>query len=262
MVKIIRKDLNKLIGNSTKESSIEQKFLVDLCFSIQEGDYCDRKISKTYKPSSLNCIRNMYYQMIGEPIEKSKESPELIGICESGIDRHERLQKAINHLCKTYHKKDKYIWISVRDYIKEHKLDQIEIVKERGFETKCRHKGLNLSFMCDGILKINGIYYVLEIKTETLFKFQNRKEIDKDHLNQAGCYALAFEIDRVLFLYENRDNCSKKLFRHRVLHSDKEKVKNKILKCDGHVKEVSVPPKEKYKGCQYCRYRKNCGKDR
>ena len=56
---------------------------------------CIRKSSNCYKPSSMNCIRNMYFQRIGAQKDNSKASAERSRIGESGTAAHEYIQKHI-----------------------------------------------------------------------------------------------------------------------------------------------------------------------
>ena len=256
MSRISGKNLNKLIKMARGGNTIEEKFLMNLINFIQERK--PREVSMTYKPSSLHCMRNMYYQMIGKIQDKNCQSAELIGIGESGSARHEHIQKYISDMCTT---KENYEWVDVADYIKEHKLDYLEVVSKNGFETKCRHTVLNLSFMCDGILKIDGEYILFEYKTESCFKFGNRKGVAEEHENQAACYSLAFDIPKVLFIYENRDMCGKKAFMYKVTASKKQEILDKILECDNYIEAGKVPPKEPHKGCKYCKYKSSCEVD-
>ena len=119
-----------------------------------------------------------------------------------------------------------------------------------------------MSFKCDGILKIDGKHYIFEYKTESMFKFNKRTEIAEEHKNQAQCYSLAFNIDKVLFVYENRDFCNKKAFLYRVNGLDIQSIRNKILKCEEFRTLKRIPPKEIHKGCQYCNYKRTCATDR
>ena len=92
------KSVCRLIQSIKEEIPIEKQFVEDLKRSIELNDKKEsRKPSQTYKPSSMNCLRNMYYQRIGiEP--ESESNAVLIGICESGTDRHERVQEAISRM--------------------------------------------------------------------------------------------------------------------------------------------------------------------
>lgn len=256
MGKLTKKSLTNLIKSASRGSGIEAQFLNDLIRHIERVG--NKEVSKTYKPSSMNCIRNMYYQVMGHSTEESDSNYELIGIGESGTDRHERIQSIIVELCKN---SNRYEWIDVESYIKENNLINTQVVKKEKYETKCLYKPLNISFKCDGIIKIENIYHILEFKTESFFKFQNRAEVADEHTNQASCYSLAFDIENVLFIYENRDCCSKKAYIYKVSSAKKNEIKNKILKCEEHKKKNIVPEKEINKSCQYCNYKVRCKKD-
>lgn len=258
MAKTSLKNINKLIRDSVKNSSTEAKFLMDLENFIQTSEEVREK-SRTYKPSSMQCIRNMYYQLMGKEQDDTIRKSNLIGINECGTDRHERLQKHIIKFCEN---NKEYEWVDIEEYIKEKGLKRLEVTGKYGAEVKIFHKLYNLSFMCDGILKINGKYYLLEIKTETSFKFTKRKEVDGAHINQASCYSLAFGINNVLFVYECRDNCAKKSFMKLITPKMRQDVVDKISECDNYINILKTPPKEEdEKVCQYCTYTKQCRHD-
>ena len=70
MARSALKNIAKLIDIANNELSIEDQFLVDLKTSIEKSNNEPHKPSQTIKPSSFNCIRNAYYQLIGaEPEE-------------------------------------------------------------------------------------------------------------------------------------------------------------------------------------------------
>lgn len=256
--------LNVLNLASVEELPIEKQFLNDLRASIELQDQKNsRKPSQTYKPSSMHCIRNMYYQVTGAEGKVETSSCELIGICESGTDRHERLQEAVLNM------KNNNIdceYVNVADYVREHELDYLEIVKEPDFEngdyeTKLYHKELNISFLCDGIIKYKGVYYILEFKTETSNKFWDRQVVNPDHRLQGIAYSESLKINKVLFVYECRDNCSKKAFLFRVTDEMRKALVDKIKECDGYVERHITPPKPtdlSKSACAYCGYSELC----
>ena len=246
--------------NAQKESySVEKLFLQDLLNTV-EKEQSKRQPSRSYKPSSLICLRQMYYQIIGAEQEQERGNARLIGMGESGTDRHDRLQKAIMKLAKC---NEDYEWIDVEQYVIENNIPHLKIVSKNGNETKCFHEVLNMSFMCDGILKIKGVYYILEIKTESSFKFKGREAIAEDHRTQASCYSTAFKIDNVIFLYENRDSLEWLTFLlHVTEHMKQTLVVDKINQCDNYVSKLTPPPRaDSKKTCQYCKYVKLCRKD-
>ena len=226
------------------------------------GVYHDGKPSRRYKPSSMKCIRNMFYQIIGADLDpEGQKSGEFYSICESGTDRHLRIQSAISKM-KKYGIDCEYV--DVEDYIKEHNIENLVIEGKEEFETKVYDAKRNIIFLCDGILKYKGKYIVLECKTESSFKFVNRTYVDDSHRIQAYTYSLELGIDDVLFVYENRDVCTKKSYILTVTQENRDFIEKRIKDCDFYVDSKVVPPKDPEitkKICQYCDYKMQCKVD-
>lgn len=261
------KSVFNMLDAINEELPIEQTFLNDLRRSIELND---KKSwvpgSKTYKPSGMNCMRQSYYVITGADGDEGDPSSISVGICESGSDRHERIQNAVLHM------KDNGIdceYIDVAQFVEQRELTDLQIVKrpcfEIGqFETKLFHKKYNMSFLCDGIIKYKNHYYILEIKTETSSKFFQRKDVDLSHYHQATAYSLAFGIDEVLFLYECRDNCDKKCYLFHVTDDMKQDLIGYMVTCDGYIRRNEVPPIPSdvaKKTCSYCGYKGRCKAD-
>lgn len=237
------------------------------------------KPSIYYKPSSMVCLRQMYFTRKGVEPEDENKSPSFIGICESGSDRHNRIQKVLDQMKNL---QMEFEYIDVEKYVKEHNLTDIEILDKKGMETHCFNKRYNISFFTDGIIKYipQNKYFIFEYKTEVSHKFNKRNEEELIHRTQAAAYALSFDINDTLFVYEDRNFCNKKSFHYEVSEEDKQtKVIQKIKKCENYLKEGKVPPKITNKDidpsfvggqdrivgpsakiCQYCKYKKECQK--
>lgn len=233
-------------------------------YSVNDKGYflcvvSDGKPSRTYKPSCMKCLRQMYYQIVGADLDKSNsKSGDFFGICESGEDRHKRIQTYLMRM-KEYGIDLEYI--SISDYVKQKGIDYIEVRLINEYETKLHDNKRNITFMCDGIIKYKGSYYVVEIKTENSYKFGNRSYVDSIHRNQAYTYSLEFGIDDVIFIYENRDVCTKKSYCLKVKDSDREFIENRIKECDSYVEKKQAPPLEDTVDkhvCQYCDYKTVC----
>lgn len=252
-----------LVDASVQELPIEQQFLNDLKASIEIQDEKNKRTpSASYKPSSLHCIRNMYFQVTGAKLEGDRASSELVGICESGTDRHERIQTAVMKMTESGIDCE---YVDVGYYVdRKHEqgdLLDIEVISQQGNETKLFNKALNMSFLCDGIILYKGVYYILEIKTETSTKFWDRQNVNPDHELQGTAYSVNLGLDDVLFLYECRDNCSKKAFMFHVTDKMKQDLVGKITECDGYVSRLIPPPKPddvSRKACAYCNYANLC----
>lgn len=262
------KNIFNLIDSVKGEMPVEQAFLNDLRRSIELTDEKSREPgSKTYKPSGMNCIRQSYYVIMGEQPDETPSSCNLVGICENGTDRHERIQQAVIDM---WHNDMDCEYINVANFVRQRELDEyLDIVKEPDFskkeyETKLYHKTLNMSFLCDGIIRYKNHYYILEIKTESSSKFFQRKGVDPSHYHQATAYSIAFGLNEVIFLYESRDTLDKKCFLFEVTDDMKQELLSYIEECDSYLKKLKVPPKSEdvaKKTCTYCKYKGRCSKD-
>ena len=252
------KSVMRLIDATAKTLPPEQQFLADLKKSIEVDDLNHfRKPSQTYKPSGMNCIRSMYYQVAGKDVKPKTSGYMMVGICNSGTDTHVRIQTAIEGMKKNGIDCE---YIDVADFIKTRELDYLEIKDKSGMETKLYHKKLNMSFMTDGIIKYNGKYYILEIKTEASFKWQSRTGVDEKHYNQATAYSEAFGLNDVIFLYINRDVLDMKAYMYHVTDDMKQNLVGLITECDGYLSRQIVPPKPDINKrlCSYCDYKEIC----
>lgn len=267
MAKKALKNIFNLIDTAKAELPPEQSFLNDLKRSIELTDEKNtRPGSKAYKPSSMHCIRQSYYVITGTEQDKTNSNFANIGICESGTDRHERIQQAVLDMRSNDMDCE---YINVADFVKQRELDYLEIVKEPDFEngefeTKLYHKTLNMSFLCDGIIKYHNHYYILEIKTESSNKFFQRKGVDPAHYHQATAYSIAFDINEVIFLYENRDTLDKKCFLFTITDDMKQELLGYIETCDSYIAKMKVPPKPDdvvKKICSFCSFKSRCNKD-
>lgn len=257
------KNLARLLDSMNDKLTPDQDFIGDLKRSIELTEKKNtHKPSLTYKPSSMKCIRNMYYQVTGAEQDDGETSYTLIGILNSGTDIHIRIQTAVEQM------KDNGIdceYIDVGQFIADRNLaEEIDVVEKSGMETKLYHKGLNISCLCDGIIRYKGHYYILELKTENSYKFSMRRDVDEGHYAQATAYSYLLKLPEVIFVYINRDNLDMKAFMFKPTDEMKENLVNKIIDCDGYKERNEVPPKPTdlpRNQCSYCGYRKLCDSD-
>ena len=260
MARLNLTNLTKMVKGSTEEGVVDsQRFLLELEGSIEktENQRHQKSGSLAYKPSSMNCVRMMYYYMTDAAKDEQAADCGLIGICESGTDRHERIQQAICDMKANGYDCE---YINVADFVNS--IPDLIILEQKGYETKLWHQKLNLRFMCDGIIKYRGNYYILEIKTESSFKWQPRIGVDPSHHAQACTYSHVFGVKDVMFLYENRDTCAKKCFIYTPSEEEiRSLVLDKIADCNRHLEEKrvpSIPTNISPKNCRYCLYKKTC----
>lgn len=253
------KNVARLIDATVRSLPVEQEFLSDLKRSIElTNDKQTRKPSKAYKPSSMNCIRNMWFQMVGYEQDATQSNYALVGICNSGTDIHERTQKYVADM-KNNGMDCEYI--DVAEYVTSRNIDYLTIVEKSGMETKLYHQNLQMSFLCDGIIRYKGQYYILELKTESSYKWQSRKGVDPKHYMQGTAYSIAFGIDKVIFVYITRDVLDMKAFMFEPTDDMKEDLVGRITECDEYVTRGLCPPKPDdvpKSACEYCSYKETC----
>lgn len=255
------KNIGRLIDQVNEKLTPEQSFLFDLKRSIELTDSKNkRKPSQYYKPSSMKCVRNMYYQRVGAEPDDTLGSYMNIGICNSGSDIHIRVQTAVADM------KNNGIdceYIDVDEYVNSRNLEMLQVISKSGMETKLFHRGLQMSFMCDGIIRYNNKYYILELKTESSFKWNTRTFVDASHYHQGTAYSIAFNIPNVIFVYINRDILDMKAYMFTPTDKMKEELVGSIEECEGYVSRLVCPPKPELpkKVCEYCSYKSRCRKD-
>ena len=251
--------LNKIakMVRAEKSNEVAQQFVNDLIYTIEKENESDYIPTKAYKPSGIaGCKRSLYYQMIGAQPDEQSSGVNLVGLCESGTDRHEMIQDYIQQMSKyTGHCE----WLNVANYLHSQGITDPEVVSQVGNETKLFSKKYNMRFMCDGLVKYKGEYYIIEIKTESTHKYNSHDQPHQEHKLQAACYAMCIGVKKVIFIYENRDNCSKKGYLYEVSQQTIDNIEDIIQYVDDCVRLNVLPPKEPK--CTYCKYRTICAKE-
>lgn len=254
------------MDNTTQKLPPNKQFLVDVMSAIERKNVLDRrKGSKWYKPSSLHCMRRMYFTRIGADEDVSNTEYKSIGMADTGTRRHEAIQDVLLDMVKLG-----YDWeyVDVADYVEMKQAQgkcKTLIVKERvGAETHLFDTALKISFRCDGIIKriSTGEYYLFEFKNVISFKFAHVDRVLEQHHNQVICYCTALDLDKAFVVYENRDTTElecPEIFN--VTHDMKEQLVGRIMECEGYVERLIPPPKEESVSvCRWCQYRTLCKK--
>lgn len=239
---------------------VAKQFLTDLKLSIEEtARKNDYKPSTKYKPSSMKCIRNMYYQRISADLDPIEPSYILQGICETGSSIHINVQKQVEEMknngldCE---------YVDVEKFVKEQNLPDVKVLGRTEMETKLSYDPLHMIFMADGIIKYKGQYYILELKTETENKWQKTFDVLEEHKDQGKAYSIVLQLPEIMFVYINRSNNDFKTFIYKPSEEDKLELKNRILTCEEHVRKRTTPKKPAVcTACMYCRYKCRCSEE-
>ena len=259
--------LLNLINNNQPSLSPNKKFLVDVMSCIERTEQEERrKGSNYYKPSSLHCLRNMYFTRTRASTDPETSEYNAIGMADTGTARHEYLQKALLNLQKLG-----YDWkyLNVADYVQEKqkygKCRSLIVKGTQGAETHLIDTTLNLSFRCDGIVRriSTNEDFLWEFKNVVSFKYNQLKDhCLEQHHNQVICYCTVLDLDKAFVMYENRDVCSLEVPEvFEVTQDMKNWLCNYISECEGYVERMIAPPKtEETKNCRWCPYKGICRK--
>lgn len=253
------KDIAKMIHKASKQKDPAEEFSYMLGEAIKQlsNDNSEYQAG-VYRPSSLGgCLRSQYYQAEGARQDDVTEvDPQMVGMAESGTDRHERLQNVIQKMEGLGMAVE---WIDPNDWAKNRAPKGTIVVRQEGNEVRFRNTILNLHFKCDGIIKFLGHYYILEIKTEVSFKFRGRISPDPKHIKQASAYSLGLGISNILFIYENRDVLLKKAFVYKITEEQHGEVIHEIETIETYRTLKKIPPMSTIKrDCTYCNFKMLC----
>lgn len=259
--------LLNLINNATKDLPANKKFLTDVMSCIEQNELNHRrKGSRYYKPSSLKCMRNMYFTRVGAEQNRTPTEYNSTGMADTGTRRHEAIQEALLTM-----KDNGYDWeyYDVEKYVKHKqrfgKCKSLEIKGTQGAETHLIDHALNISFRCDGIIRriSTNEYFLFEFKNVISFKFNQLDDHAlHEHYNQVICYCTALDLDKAFITYENRDNCTLEVPEVFEVTSDmKNWLVGYIQECEDYVERLIPPPKtESTKTCRWCPYSSLCKK--
>ena len=132
-----------------------------------------------------------------------------------------------------------------------------KMIEDDPYEVLLQHKELPIRFKCDGMLLIEGIYYILEIKTERGNVNMFRTSYDPKHQKQGVTYTLMLGTDRILWIYEGREMLEQKPFVQIVTKEEKQamlKYLEDIVANKDKPELLAQDPKS----CGYCPYKKHC----
>lgn len=245
---------------TSKKDEVSLSFLVDIEQAIAHYNMNNsRKSSLYYKPSSLGCLRLMYYMRRGANEDTIEPDYQGIGMADTGTRRHEAIQEVLESMERMGFE---WKYVDVDEYLKQKHLDgkilDTQVTSKRGHETHLINNKYHVSCMCDGILQNikTGNYYLFEFKNQISFKAcKHSIEIDPSHMEQITAYATLLDLTDVIMLYENRDTCE--LYCPNVVHitpSMKSSILQQFIDAEYHVRTKTLPQARKCNMCKWCKY--------
>lgn len=244
-------------GKNAANVTFEDKFIKEYEAAVHRQDERERQgyPSDYFRPSSMyGCERMLFFQRVHSGSEGDSKDTNLIEICNSGTDRHLRIQHLVEDM-------EGVKCLDLEEVVKEAQQKGIktEFVgwNEDHTEARCKNDELHIFFQPDGVINFQGKDVILEIKTESTYQHSNRYEPKEDHKYQATCYGMGLGIDYVLFFYEDRNFCGKKAYLWKITDEMKATVLSKIQRVTKAL-EIGTPPEKDEGKCSYCMYKHEC----
>lgn len=245
-------------GKNAENVSFEDNFLKAYEEAVRRKELAERQVAPSdyIRPSSMyGCERMIFFQRVHSgSLNGEQDDVPLIEICQSGTDRHLDIQHIIEMM-------EGVECLDLEEVVKEANQKGIK-TEFMGWnadhtEARCKNDELSIFFQPDGVIRFMGKEVILEVKTESTYQFSNRYEPKEDHKWQATSYGMGLGIDYVLFLYEDRNFCKKKLYLWKITDEMKERVQAKIHTVNTACK-TGIPPEKNEDKCTYCKYKNEC----
>lgn len=238
--------------NSANSSKLIQTYRDYKTTKIQEEGAKPK--SRTFAPSSIRCCRKSWFRLRGSEPD-FLELPDL-GMefrAEVGTARHYEIQKALSESLKED-------WIDVASYLDSIIVPYKYTISKSGYETRIEIEEPAIKFACDGVVRLNGKLFLLEIKTSDYDSFASLSTIKTVHKDQVIAYSSLLKLPDVLVLYEDRLNGDMKCYELHITHSESETFYHNIEYVMNCVRMNLAPdrlPAGDY-ACKNCEYRKKC----
>lgn len=219
----------------------------------------ESKPSQTFAPSSFRCDRLSFFRIRGvepDPVVEINNSLEFSAML--GTACHQEIQTNLKNAIGDQ-------WVDVATYLTVvHKLSRepydYKIRQHGELETQIEFFNPPVKFSCDGIIKIGGEFYLLEIKTSEYQSFKSLKEPKPQHIDQIKCYCSLLELHKALVLYQDRLYGDIKCYEITVQDYEMKEIFDRMDRVMDYVNKNIAPPglpSGDY-WCSYCKYKQRC----
>lgn len=215
--------------------------------------------SKTIAPSSFRCRRKSWFRLKGtEPDTIQKPDRSLKFSADMGTACHRIIQSNLRDMLGVD-------WVDVSLYMYENHINIQDYTCERdvdSLETQIVCDNPPIKFACDGILKLNDEYYLLEIKTCMFSTWEDLVEPRDEHIDQAMLYASLLNIHNILFVYQDRQYGSLKCYELFITDMQMDSILGDIDtildSVDNNIAPDGLPVGDKWCTPNMCQYYVKC----
>lgn len=213
-----------------------------------------RPKSKTFAPSGIRCKRKSWFRLRGAEPDKLPEPDTVMDFTAViGTAIHKYVQSKLSKVLGAE-------WVEVEDYLREFPIPYKYSLTKTEYETQVEIADPPIRFACDGIIKIRGIYYLLEIKSSDYESWRNLSGPKEHHLDQIENYSTILNIPHVLTLYVDRLYGGMKAYEYTV----SENIMSSAKQGMAYVQQMAaacIAPERLPAGdymCSNCEYKLKC----
>jgi hypothetical protein len=213
-----------------------------------------RQKSRTFAPSCMRCQRKSWFRLRGaEPDFLQEPDMVLDHTATVGTALHEHIQAILSDAFGED-------WISVSDYLKEFPIPYKYTLQQSGYETLIEIDSPPIKFACDGIIRMKGTYYLLEIKSSEYNSWLELNGAKEHHKEQIRTYATILNIPHILTLYIDRLYGDVKSYEMSVSGTEMSNIKQG-MEYVMQMAKANIAPERLPTGdylCSNCEYKKKC----
>lgn len=222
----------------------------------QIAEESTRPKSKTFAPSSVRCPRISWFRLRGvQPDTVKKPDKVLEFSAVVGTACHELIQR-------TLIQKFGDDWIDVNDHLSELNPSYTYSVEKHGYESRVTIEDPPIRFAVDGIIRIDGIKYLLEIKSSEYNSWKDLAEPKPHHRDQVVCYSSLLNLEHVLMIYIDRMYGDVKCFEIKIPIDELQSTWNMFKyvqdMVDSNLAPEKLPPGDGWCNPSMCNYYEKC----
>lgn len=212
---------------------------------------------KTFAPSQFRCDRLSWFRLRGtEPDKLRVPDRSLEFRAMLGTACHRDIQSNLKAMLKDD-------WIALSDYLKINNFLNAEAEESPdSLESFITINDPPVRFACDGLIRWNGNYALIEIKSVEASVWDELLQPLPEHKDQITCYGALLRIHKVFMLYVNRISGEIKCFEVDLDVYATEQVLTRMRYVQDMVAKTLAPAglgrKDKWCNENYCPYYYKC----
>lgn len=229
------------------ESYVDQK-IIDESSSVPH---------RTFAPSSFRCDRLQWFRLRGVTPDVIKVPDRVLEFsADIGTACHRLIQNNLVGMLGDN-------WISVDKHVESlGKINYKCTSDPNSSETFVEIDDPPFRFACDGIVKLDDKFYLLEIKSSEYSSWNELTDPKQHHIDQVKCYCTLLDLDDVIFIYIDRQYGGLKFYEYHVHDYDKADIMmrvNNVISCvDSCLAPDPLPKGDSWCTSSMCPYYKKC----